>query len=153
VLDFLELRKNSGKEERRARDLFTALWVPGLFMRRVEADAMWSLFDPAAVRGLTDCHGEEFDALYERFESTPGLVVKSVRAKHVWGAVLTSLVETGTPYILFKDAINAKSNQKHVGTIKSSNLCAGRRVRIFHDCKIWILVWKHDHIVDVHAET
>jgi hypothetical protein len=129
VYDFLQLRMNTGHEHQRCGDLFTALWVPDLFMRRVQEDGKWTLFDPAVVRGLTSCHGDAFDAMYERFEGTPGLAFKTVRAKHLWGANLVSLVETGTPYVLFKDAVNAKSNQKHLGTIKSSNLCAGERER------------------------
>lgn len=125
VFDFLDLRKNSGKEDLRCRDLFTALWVPDLFIRRVEQDGAWSLFDPDKARGLPDCYGEEFDELYEKYEAIPGLASRVVRAKAVWSAMLTAQVEGGTPYVLYKDAVNRKSNQKHLGTIKSSNLCAG----------------------------
>ncbi|GAQ91624.1 ribonucleoside-diphosphate reductase [Klebsormidium nitens] len=124
VFEFLELRKNSGNEEVRCRDLFTALWVPDLFIKRVESDGTWSLFDPDKARGLPDCYGEEFEELYERYEATPGLASKVVRAKALWSAMLTAQVEGGTPYVLYKDAVNRKSNQKHLGTIKSSNLCA-----------------------------
>lgn len=109
----------------RCQDLFTALWVPDLFIRRVKQDGSWSLFDPDKARGLPDCYGEAFDELYEKYEATPGLANRVVRAKAVWSAMLTAQVEGGTPYVLYKDAINRKSNQKHLGTIKSSNLCAG----------------------------
>ena len=125
VFDFLELRKNSGNEDMRCRDLFTALWVPDLFIKRVEEDGNWSLFDPNKARGLPDCYGEEFEELYAKYEATPGLAARVVRAKALWSAMLTAQVEGGTPYVLFKDAVNKKSNQKHLGTIKSSNLCAG----------------------------
>jgi ribonucleotide reductase alpha subunit len=131
IFDFLELRKNSGNEEMRCRDLFTALWVPDLFIKRVEADGMWSLFDPDKARGLSDGYGEGFEALYEQYEATPNLAERVVRAKVLWGAMLTAQVEGGTPYVLYKDAVNRKSNQKHLGTIKSSNLCAGGGVRVF----------------------
>ncbi|GAQ91761.1 Ribonucleotide reductase [Klebsormidium nitens] len=124
IFDFLELRKNSGKEEMRCRDLFTALWVPDLFIKRVEEDGMWSLFDPNKAPGLPDCYGAQFEKLYASYEATPGLASRVVRAKAVWSAMLTAQVEGGTPYVLFKDAVNRKSNQRHLGTIKSSNLCA-----------------------------
>ena len=122
VMAFLELRANQGAEEARCRDLFTAMWVPDLFMKRVEADAEWSLFDPDEARGLCDAWGEEFEAMYARFEQR-GLARKTVRAREVWGAILRSQVETGTPYMLYKDACNARSNQRNLGTIRSSNLC------------------------------
>ncbi len=122
IFEFLELRKNHGKEEARARDLFFALWTPDLFMKRVKEDGMWSLFCPNEAPGLCDVHGEAFDALYTQYESE-NRQRKTVRAQELWFKVLESQVETGTPYILYKDHANAKSNQKNLGTIRSSNLC------------------------------
>jgi ribonucleoside-diphosphate reductase alpha chain len=122
VFEFLELKKNHGKEELRARDLFYALWIPDLFMKRVEEDGMWSLFCPNEAPGLADCYGEKFEELYTRYERE-GRARKTVKAQELWFAVLESQIETGTPYILYKDACNEKSNQKNLGTIKSSNLC------------------------------
>jgi ribonucleoside-diphosphate reductase alpha chain len=122
IFDFLEMKKNTGKEEQRARDLFYALWIPDLFMKRVEEDGMWSLFCPHEAPGLSDCYGREFEALYKSYEEK-GLAKKTVRAQDVWFAVLESQIETGSPYMLYKDAANEKSNQKNLGTIKSSNLC------------------------------
>jgi len=122
VFDFLDLRKNHGKEENRARDLFYALWVSDLFMRRVEANEDWSLFCPHEAPGLADCWGKEFEALYERYEQE-GRARKTVKAQELWFAILDAQVETGTPYLLYKDAANGKSNQQNLGTIKSSNLC------------------------------
>ncbi len=122
VFEFLELKKNHGKEELRARDLFFALWISDLFMKRVEEDGMWSLFCPNEAPGLADCYGEKFEELYTRYERE-GRARKTVKAQELWFAVLESQIETGTPYILYKDACNEKSNQKNLGTIKSSNLC------------------------------
>jgi ribonucleoside-diphosphate reductase alpha chain len=122
VFDFLDLRKNHGKEENRARDLFYALWVSDLFMKRVEADAEWSLFCPHEAPGLADCHGAEFEALYERYEKE-GKARKTIKAQELWFSILDAQIETGTPYLLYKDAANGKSNQQNLGTIKSSNLC------------------------------
>lgn len=122
VYEFLDLRKNTGKEENRARDLFYALWIPDLFMRRVEADEEWSLMCPNECPGLADCWGDEFEELYTKYEQQKRYR-KRVRAQHLWAAVIQSQVETGTPYMLFKDACNRKSNQQNVGTIKCSNLC------------------------------
>jgi ribonucleoside-diphosphate reductase alpha chain len=122
VLDFLELKKNHGKEELRARDLFYAMWIPDLFMERVKQDADWSLFCPNEAPGLYDCYGGEFEALYHQYEQE-GRARKTVRAQELWFAILESQIETGTPYILYKDAANRKSNQKNLGTIRSSNLC------------------------------
>lgn len=122
IFDFLELKKNHGKEEMRARDLFFALWICDLFMKRVEAEGDWSLFCPNEAPGLADCYGEEFEALYERYERE-GKARKVVKARELWTAILESQIETGTPYMLYKDACNSKSNQKNLGTIKSSNLC------------------------------
>ncbi|MDR3679499.1 MAG: ribonucleoside-diphosphate reductase subunit alpha [Flavipsychrobacter sp.] len=122
VFDFLDLRKNHGKEENRARDLFYALWICDLFMKRVEADENWSLFCPNEAPGLQDCHSEEFEKLYTRYEAE-GRARKTIKAQELWFAILESQIETGTPYMLYKDAANAKSNQQNLGTIKSSNLC------------------------------
>ena len=122
IFDFLELKKNHGKEEQRARDLFLALWVPDLFMKRVEQDGEWSLFCPNEAKGLADCHSEEFEELYESYEKQ-GKARKTEKAQKLWFAILDSQIETGTPYMLFKDACNKKSNQQNLGTIKSSNLC------------------------------
>jgi ribonucleoside-diphosphate reductase alpha chain len=122
VFEFLDLRKNHGKEEMRARDLFYALWVSDLFMERVEANEDWSLFCPHEAPGLADCWGKEFVDLYTKYEKE-GRARKVVKAQELWFAILDSQVETGTPYLLYKDAANGKSNQQNLGTIKSSNLC------------------------------
>jgi ribonucleoside-diphosphate reductase alpha subunit len=122
VFEFLDLKKNHGKDEMRARDLFYALWIPDLFMQRVENNEMWSLFCPNEAPGLADVYGEEFERLYHKYESE-GRFRKQVKAQDLWFEVLESQIETGTPYILYKDAANKKSNQKNLGTIKSSNLC------------------------------
>ena len=122
VFAFLDLRKNHGKEEMRARDLFYALWIPDLFMKRVEADAEWSLFCPNEAPGLHECWGAEFEALYEKYEAA-GKARKTIKAQELWFAILDAQIETGTPYLLYKDAANGKSNQQNLGTIKSSNLC------------------------------
>ncbi len=122
VFEFLDLRKNHGKEEMRARDLFYALWVSDLFMKRVEANEDWSLFCPHEAPGLADCFGAEFEALYEQYEKD-GRARKTVKAQELWFAILDAQVETGTPYLLYKDTANSKSNQQNLGTIKSSNLC------------------------------
>ncbi len=122
IFDFLEMKKNTGKEEQRARDLFYALWIPDLFMKRVEEDGMWSLFCPHEAPGLSDCFGKKFEELYKSYEEK-GLAKKTVRAQDIWFAVLESQIETGSPYMLYKDAANEKSNHKNLGTIKSSNLC------------------------------
>lgn len=122
VFDFLDLKKNHGKEEQRARDLFYALWIPDLFMKRVEANAEWTLMCPHECPGLSDTHSEEFEALYTKYESE-GKGRKTIKAQDLWFKILESQIETGTPYMLYKDAANAKSNQQNLGTIKSSNLC------------------------------
>ncbi|CAH2560088.1 ribonucleoside-diphosphate reductase subunit alpha [Cardinium endosymbiont of Oedothorax gibbosus] len=122
IFDFLELKKNHGKEERRARDLFYGLWIPDLFMQRVEEDEMWSLFCPNEAPGLSDCYGAAFEQKYKQYEQE-GKARTSIRAQTLWFAILESQIETGTPYMLYKDAANQKSNQKNLGTIKSSNLC------------------------------
>lgn len=123
IFAFLDLRKNTGKEEMRARDLFMALWIPDLFMERVESNADWSLLCPNECPGLADCWGEDFERLYEKYESE-GRAKKTVKAQDLWFRILESQIETGTPYMLYKDACNSKSNQQNLGTIKSSNLCA-----------------------------
>ncbi|MBI2722350.1 MAG: ribonucleoside-diphosphate reductase subunit alpha [Bacteroidetes bacterium] len=122
IYDFLDIRKNHGKEEMRARDLFTALWIPDLFMKRVEAEGDWSLMCPNESPGLSDCHSEEFEALYTKYEAE-GKFRKQIKARELWAAIIEAQIETGNPYMLFKDAANSKSNQKNLGTIKSSNLC------------------------------
>jgi ribonucleoside-diphosphate reductase alpha subunit len=122
ICEYLDLKKNHGDEELRARDLFYALWISDLFMKRVKANAIWSLFCPDITPGLCDCFGKEFESLYEKYESE-GRYVKQINARDLWIQILDSQMETGTPYLLFKDSVNNKSNQKNVGTIKSSNLC------------------------------
>ena len=122
ILAFLDLKKNHGKEELRARDLFYALWTPDLFMERVEQNADWSFFCPNECPGLQDAYGADFKALYEKYESA-GLARETLPARTVWDKVVESQIETGTPYMLYKDAANEKSNQKNLGTIRSSNLC------------------------------
>ena len=122
IMEFLELRLNQGDEEARCRDLFSALWIPDLFMKRVEENGNWSLFCPDKAKGLSDVYGEEFEALYTKYEEE-GLATATVPAADVWKAILKSQTETGTPYMLYKDSCNRKSNQKNLGTIKSSNLC------------------------------
>jgi ribonucleoside-diphosphate reductase alpha subunit len=122
ILDFLEIRLNQGDDEARCRDLFSALWIPDLFMKRVEEGGNWSLFCPDKAKGLSDVYGDEFEALYTRYEEE-GLATTTIPATDVWKAILKSQTETGTPYMLYKDACNSKSNQKNLGVIKSSNLC------------------------------
>jgi len=122
IFDFLELKKNHGKEEMRARDLFYALWIPDLFMQRVENNEMWSLFCPNEAPGLADVWGEDFERLYEKYEKE-GKFRRQIKAQDLWFEVLEAQIETGTPYMLYKDAANRKSNQKNLGTIRSSNLC------------------------------
>lgn len=122
IFDFLDLKKNHGKEENRARDLFYAMWIPDLFMKRVEENSTWSLFCPHECPGLGDSWGQAFEDLYEKYE-LEGKARKTIKAQDLWFAILESQVETGTPYMLYKDACNGKSNQQNLGTIKSSNLC------------------------------
>lgn len=122
IFAFLDLKKNHGNEMQRARDLFYAMWIPDLFMKRVEQDGDWSLFCPNECPGLPDTYGEEFEELYTKYERE-GKAQKTIRAQQLWFAILDSQVETGTPYMLYKDHCNRKSNQKNLGTIKSSNLC------------------------------
>lgn len=123
VFEFLELKKNHGKEENRARDLFYALWIPDLFMHRVEQNQTWSLFCPNEAKGLQDAYGQDFVKLYEKYENDATMVRRTVKAQDLWFTILESQVESGTPYMLYKDACNLKSNQKNLGTIRSSNLC------------------------------
>ena len=122
IFEFLQLKKNHGKEELRARDLFYAMWIPDLFMKRVEANEDWSLFSPDEAKNLHETYGEEFERLYEKYEKE-GKARKTVKAQDLWFEILEAQIETGNPYILYKDAANKKSNQKNLGTIKSSNLC------------------------------
>lgn len=122
IFDFLDLKKNHGKEEQRARDLFYAMWIPDLFMKRVEAGEDWTLMCPNECPGMADVHSEEFEALYHKYEQE-GRGRKTVKAQDLWFKILESQIETGTPYMLYKDACNSKSNQKNLGTIRSSNLC------------------------------
>ena len=122
IFEFLQLKKNHGKEELRARDLFYAMWIPDLFMKRVESNEDWSLFSPDEAKNLHETYGEEFEKLYEKFEKE-GKARKTVKAQDLWFEILEAQIETGNPYILYKDAANKKSNQKNLGTIKSSNLC------------------------------
>jgi ribonucleoside-diphosphate reductase alpha chain len=122
IIDFLNLKKNHGKEEVRARDLFYALWISDLFMKRVEEEGSWSLFCPNEAPGLADCWGDEFVELYERYEAE-GRARTTITARELWSSILEAQIETGTPYMLYKDACNSKSNQQNLGTIKSSNLC------------------------------
>jgi ribonucleoside-diphosphate reductase alpha subunit len=122
IFDVLSLKKNHGKEEQRARDLFYGLWIPDLFMKRVEEDDVWSLMCPHQCPGLAHCYGAKFEALYQHYEQE-GKFVRQVRARELWGAILESQIETGTPYMLYKDTCNTKSNQQNIGTIQCSNLC------------------------------
>ena len=122
IMDFLDLKKNHGKEEQRARDLFYAMWMSDLFMERVEANTEWTLMCPNECPGLSDAYGDEFKALYTKYEEA-GKGRKTIKAQDLWFKILESQIETGTPYMLYKDAANQKSNQKNLGTIKSSNLC------------------------------
>lgn len=122
IFDFLDLKKNTGKEEMRARDLFFAMWTSDLFMKRVQEDASWTLMCPNECPGLYDVYGEEFEKLYESYEAQ-GKGRKTIKARELWEKILESQIETGTPYMLYKDAANRKSNQKNLGTIRSSNLC------------------------------
>lgn len=122
IYDFLDAKKNNGAEEMRARDLFYALWIPDLFMKRVETDGMWSLMCPNECKGLNDVHSEEFEKLYIEYEEKC-MYRKQIKAKELWERIINTQIETGLPYILYKDAVNRKSNQKNYGIIKSSNLC------------------------------
>ena len=122
IEDWLDLKKNTGDENARARDLFYGLWIPDLFMERIKADGSWSLFCPNTCPKLSDLYGDEYKAYYEECEKS-GKAIKTMKARDLWFKILDAQMETGTPYILYKDAANKKSNQQNVGTIKSSNLC------------------------------
>ena len=122
IVEFLDLKKNHGDEQSRARDLFYALWIPSLFMQRVKTGGKWSLFCPDRCPGLADCYGDDFTTLYEKYEEQD-LAIKSIDARDLWFKILDAQMETGTPYLLYKDHANQKSNQKNLGVIKSSNLC------------------------------
>jgi ribonucleoside-diphosphate reductase alpha chain len=122
IIDFLDLKKNTGSEEMRARDLFLAIWTPDLFMKRVEEDGEWSLFCPNEAPGLANVHSEAFETLYAKYESE-GLARKTMKARDLWAKIIEAQIETGVPYMLYKDAANRKSNQQNLGTIRSSNLC------------------------------
>jgi ribonucleoside-diphosphate reductase alpha chain len=132
VMEFMDLRKNHGNEEDRCRDLFLALWVPDLFMKRVQEDGVWSLMCPHLCPGLSDVFGKDFEDLYTKYEKN-NMFVRQVRAQELWFKVLESQIETGVPYLLFKDTVNKKNNQKNLGTIKSSNLCVAYETRILTD--------------------
>ena len=132
VMDFLELKKNHGDEDERARDLFLALWVSDLFMQRVKDGELWSLMDPDECKGLQDAYGDEYKKLYESYEKE-GKYIRQVKATDIWQSVLKSQIETGVPYIGYKDAVNMKTNQQNLGTIKSSNLCVSGDTMILTD--------------------
>lgn len=148
IFEFLDLRKNSGAESARARSLFTALWISDLFMERVKAGADWALFDPHTAPGLSEVYGDEFKALYERYESE-GRAVRVVKAKAVFKAAIESIIETGTPYMCAKDSINRKTNQANLGTIKSSNLCVAPETKILTDTGYHIISDLEDQEVNV----
>lgn len=132
IEEFLRLRLNTGADEDRARDLFYGLWIPDLFMQRVEQDAVWTLFTPDEAPGLSDCWGDEFNVLYNRYERDHK-GVREIQAKKLWQMILDAQIQTGTPYLLYKDACNSKSNQQNLGTIKSSNLCVAPETLILTD--------------------
>jgi ribonucleoside-diphosphate reductase alpha chain len=132
VFQFLEMKKNHGAEEQRARDLFYALWIPDLFMERVEKNGVWSLMCPDLCKDLCELYGDEFKQRYEAYEAQ-GKIVRQVKAQDIWFKIMESQIETGTPYMLYKDAVNKKSNQKNLGTIKSSNLCVAGDTHILTD--------------------
>lgn len=129
IMDFLDLRKNQGAEELRARDLFLAMWINDLFMERIEIDGDWSLMCPHECPGLSDSYGDKFRELYTKYENE-GKYKKKVKAREVWDKILESQIETGTPYMLYKDAINERSNQSNIGVIRSSNLCLDGNTKV-----------------------
>lgn len=143
IFEFLDLRKNQGKEEIRARDLFLALWTNDVFMERVDLDEDWTLMCPHECPGLVEAYGDEFRELYTRYESN-GWGKKTVKAREVWNKILESQVETGTPYILYKDSINEKSNQSNLGAVKSSNLCLDGDTKVI--CRIDGVEREHDMV-------
>ena len=132
IEDFLRLKLNTGTDDERARDLFYGLWIPDLFMQRVEQDGVWSLFSPDTCPGLSDCWGNKFTDLYCEYEKK-GMATKEMPAKKLWQMIVDSQIQTGTPYLLYKDACNSKSNQQHLGTIKSSNLCVAPETMVLTD--------------------
>ncbi len=132
IMQFLDLRKNHGNEEERCRDLFLALWISDLFMKRVQENGIWSLMDPDECRGLSTIYGEEFEKLYIKYENE-GKFRKQIKAQEIWYKIIENQIETGTPYISYKDAVNYKSNQKNLGVIKSSNLCVSSETMIYTD--------------------
>jgi ribonucleoside-diphosphate reductase alpha chain len=148
VEDFLKLKLNTGSEEERARDLFYALWIPDLFMERVESGGNWTLFCPSEAPGLADVWGDEFKALYEKYEAE-GKGKRTIEAQKLWFKILDSQIETGTPYILYKDAANGKSNQQNLGTIKSSNLCVAPETMILTDQGQYTISSLHGKTVNV----
>ena len=123
ILDFLDLKKNSGEERRRAHDLFPALWIPDLFMKRVEEDGLWTLFDPYETKDLTDLYGEEFEKRYIEYENNPNITKETIKAKELWKKILLEYYETGNPFLCFKDNANRRNQNNHAGIIRSSNLC------------------------------
>lgn len=146
IFDFIDLRKNHGKEEMRARDLFLALWVPDLFMKRVEEDGDWTLFSPDEAPGLSDVYDspddKKFTILYESYEQQ-GLGRQTIKARKLMDSILTAQIETGTPYMLYKDSCNYKSNQKNVGIIRSSNLC------LAEDTPITVIIDNKEQVIDI----
>jgi ribonucleotide reductase alpha subunit len=148
IMDFLELKKPHGSEEDRARDLFYALWIPDMFMERVKVGGKWSLMCPDTCHGLADCYGDDFKKLYERYERE-GRFVKQVDAQTLWFKICECQIESGVPYLLYKDAANAKSNQKNLGTIKSSNLCVAPETMILTDEGYFPIVDLKDKAVNV----
>jgi ribonucleoside-diphosphate reductase alpha chain len=142
IFDFLDLKKNHGAEELRARDLFYALWICDLFMKRVQSDGQWSLFCPNECPGLDECFGEEFDLLYAKYERE-GKARKTIKAQDLWRKIIDTQIETGTPYMLYKDAVNRKSNQANVGMIRSSNLCVAPETSILTD-EGHVVISEHD---------
>ncbi len=148
VEDFLEMKKNTGAEESRARDLFYALWIPDLFMERVDKNEDWTLFCPNEAPGLADVVGDEFKALYERYEAE-GRGRRTIKAQKLWFHILDAQIETGTPYLLYKDAANAKSNQKNLGVIKSSNLCVAPETEILTSAGWFPIASLRDQEVEV----
>ena len=157
IEDFLEMKKNHGDEEMKGRDLFYALWIPDLFMERVKENGKWSMFCPHECPGLSEVYGSKFKELYDKYEET-GKIRKTVNARDLWFKILDAQMETGTPYLLYKDACNTKSNQKNLGTIKSSNLCVAPETQILTDkgyCEIKSLnghavnVWNGDEFSEV----
>ena len=148
IMDFLDLRRPGGDENARTRNLFLAMWIPDLFMRRVRDDQPWSLFDPHAAPGLNDVHSDAYDKLYARYEAE-GRAVKVVKAREVWAAITRSQIETGQPYILYKDHANRKSNQQNLGTIRCSNLCVAGDTRVLTDAGHLPIESLRDQMVNV----